>query len=184
VAAPVDTVCLTGASLAGAGLISLVHHRLGIRYPPFAPSTATSTSIVFSVPDDPANLPAGIYDVAVLLTNGSGQVLQSSNSLPLALAPTILAAPAPVVVSNAQGTLVTIACDPQALPNQSVSLALGATAVPAQTFDTPTATLSFQFPALSPGSYLARLRLDGVESPIAVDWTATPPALSGPFVTL
>ena len=184
VAAPADTVTVTGEFLAGASLISLMHQRLGIRYPPFVPSSVTGSSIVFTVPNDPANLPAGIYNLTVLFTNGSGQVLQTTNSLPLALAPTILASPAPVVVINAQGTLVTIACGPQALPNQSVSLALRETAVPAQTFDAPTATLSFQFPKLPAGSYLVRLRVDGVESPIAVNWSATPPTFSGPFVTV
>jgi hypothetical protein len=184
VAAPGDTVTVTGEFLTGASLISLVHQRLGIRYPPFAPSTVTDTSIVFTVPNDPAKLPAGIYNLTVLFTNAGGLVRQSTNSLPLALAPTILASPAPVVVTNALGTLVTISCGPQALPNQSVSLALGGTAVAAQTFDAPTATLSFQFPKLSPGSYLARLRVDGVESPIAVDWSATPPTFSGPLVTV
>jgi hypothetical protein len=183
-AAPGDTVTVTGEFLAGASLISLVHQRLGIRYPPFAPSTVTGTSIVFTVPNDPANLPAGIYNLTVLFTYGSGQVLQSNNSLPLALAPTILASPAPVVVTNASGTLVTLSCGPHALPNQSVSLALREIAVAAQTFDVPTATLSFQFPKLSAGSYLARLRVDGVESPIAVNWSATPPTFSGPLVTV
>jgi hypothetical protein len=184
VAAPGGAVTVTGEFLTGASLICLVHQRLEIRYPPFAPSAVTGTSIVFTVPNDPAKLPAGIYNLTILFTNAGGPVLQSTNNLALALAPTILASPAPVVVTNALGTLVTISCDPQALPNQSVSLALGGTAVVAQSFDAPTATLSFQFPALSHGSYLARLRVDGVESPIAVNWSVTPPTFSGPFVTI
>jgi hypothetical protein len=182
--APGDTVTVTGQFLAGANQMALANQRLGIRYPPFAPSTVTGVAITFTVPEDPANLPAGVYSLSALFTNGSGLVLQSTNSLPIALAPTIRATPAPTVVTNASGTLVTLSCDPQALPNQSVSLALGGTAAPARTFDAPTATLSFQFPTLPPGSYLARLRVDGVESPVAVNWAATPPTFAGPFVTV
>ena len=85
-------------------------------------------------------------------------------------------------MANASGTLVTLSCDPQALPNQSVSLAMGGTAAPARTFDAPTASLSFQFPTLPAGSYLARLRVDGVDSPVAVNWAATPPTFAGPFI--
>jgi hypothetical protein len=182
--APGDTVTVTGQFLAGFNQVALNNPRLGIRYPPFAPSVVTDRSIAFTVPNDPANLPAGVYSLAVLFTNGSGLVLQSSNTLPLALAPTIRAIPAPTAVTNALGTLVTLSCDPQALPNQSASLALGGTAAPAQAFDAPTATLNFQFPTLSPGSYLARLRVDGVESPVAVNWAATPPTFAGPFITV
>ena len=144
----------------------------------------TGTSINFKVPEDPTKLPAGVYALSVLFTNGSGQVIQSTNSLPMALAPRILAAPPPTVVTNTQGPLVTLHCDPQALPNQNVYLALGATSVPAQTFDLPAPVLSFQFPKLTPGSYLARLRVDGVDSPVAVNFAVNPPVFTGPFITV
>jgi hypothetical protein len=180
--APGDTATVTGQFLSGATRIALVNQRLGIRYPPFAPAAVTGISISFTVPNDPPDLPAGVYDLSVLFTNGSGLVVQSTNSLPIALAPRIKTVPAPTVAANASGTLVTLSFDPLARPNQSVYLALGGTAVPAQPFGAPTATLSFQFPTLTPGSYLARLRVDGVDSPVAVDFTATPPTFTGPFV--
>ena len=101
------------------------------------------------------------------------------------LVPTIAAVPAPIVTPNAAGFLVTVNCNPAVLPNQSVSLALGATSAPAQNFDTPTAVLTFQFPsALTSGPYLARLRVDGVESPVSVNWLAIPPVFTGPWVTV
>ncbi len=181
-AAPGDAVTVTGQALGGASLIALNNGRLGIRYPPFPPSAATDLSVSFVVPEDPTNLSAGVYSLSVLFTNGSGQVVRSTNSVPLAIAPKILTVPAPTAVTNASGTLVTLSCDPQALPNQSVSLAMGGTAAPARTFDTPTASLSFQFPTLPAGSYLARLRVDGVDSPVAVNWAATPPTFAGPFI--
>jgi len=184
-AAPGDSVTVTGESLAGASQVALSNQRLGIQYPPFPPSNVTNNSVSFTVPNDPANLPAGIYSVSVLFTNGGGSAVRSSNSLPMAIAPAILAVPAPTAVANADGTLVTLSCNPQVLPNQSVSLIMGATAVPAQLFEAATATLTFQFtPALASGSYLVRLQVDGVVSQVAVNWSATPPTFIGPMVTV
>jgi hypothetical protein len=188
---PGDTVTATGESLGGAALVALTNQRLGIQYPPFAPAKVTESSVSFVVPDDPANLPAGIYSLSVLFTDSAGLVIESTPSVPMSLAPKILSSPAPTAVANASGTLVTLSSTPQALPNQSVSLALSgtspglaATSVPAQTFDAPTATLSFQFPTLPHGSYLAQLQVDGVSSPVGVNWSATPPTFSGPFITV
>ena len=62
---------------------------------------------------------------------------------------------------------------------------MGATAVAAQPFTAATATLAFLFtPALAKGAYLARLQIDGVVSPVAVNWSATPPTFTGPMVTV
>jgi hypothetical protein len=119
----------------------------------------------------------------MLFTDVGGRILQSTNSVPMAVAP-MIAAPVPTVVPNAEGLLVTVHCDPEVLPNQSASFALGATMVPAQVFDALTAVLSFQFPTLAGGTYLARLRVDGVDSPVTVDWAAVPPVFTGPWVTL
>jgi hypothetical protein len=183
-AAPGDTVTVTGQSLSGATQVALVNGRLGINWPPFAPATVTDTAVTFVVPDQPTSLPAGVYTLTLLFTNASGAVIGTTNSLPMPLAPAILTTPTPTGTANSSGTLVSLSCKPQALPNQSVSLILGSSSVPATAFEAATAALTFQFPTLAAGSYLARLRIDGVESPIAVNWTATPPTFTGPFVTI
>jgi hypothetical protein len=180
---PGDTVTVGGQFLAGANQIALSNPRLGVRYPPFAPTAVTPESITFTVPVDSANLPAGGYSLTALFTTG-GLVAQSTNSLPIGLAARIRTAPPPTVTTNAAGTLVTLSFDPLARPNQTIFLALGGTTAPAQPFTTPVATLSFQFPHLASGSYLARLRVDGVDSPVVVNWNVTPPAFTGPFVTV
>ena len=185
-AAPGDTVTVTGQSLSGATQVSLVNSRLGIQWPPFAPATVTNSAITFVVPDEPATLPAGVYSLTILFTSG-GAVVGSTNSLPMPLAPAILASPVPTGTANASGTLVSLSCKPQALPNQSVTLILGSTSAAATEFEAATAALSFQFPTLASGSYLARLRVDGVESPVGVNWTPTPPGppvFTGPFVKI
>jgi len=182
-AAPGDTVVLSGDTLTGVGTIRLSNQRLGIQYPPFAPLTNSGSSLSFTVPNDPPNLPACTYDVTVQFSDGSGKVLQLLNSLPVA--PTILSSPAPTAVANTSGTLVTLSCNPQARPNQNVTLLLGVNTVAAQPFTAAAGTLTFQFsPALASGTYLARLQIDELVSAVAVNWSAMPPVFTGPMVTV
>ncbi len=183
-AAQGDTVTLIGQSLAGAGLIALSNPRLGIQYAPFAPATGNAGAITFVVPTDPANLPAGHYNVSVLFEGSQGSVVGSSNSLPIWLAPSIPSPPTVTITTNASGTLVTIGVAPAVLPNQTVYLALNGTSAAAQTFETASSTLSFQFPTLAAGQYLARLQVDGVPSQIGVNWNLAAPAFTGPYVTV
>ena len=138
-----NNVSVTGLGLSGANRVALTNQRLGVQYPPFAPLTVSDSSVSFTVPNDAANFPAGAYSLSMLFTNAGGQIVQSTNPIPISIAPTIAAAPAPTVVANAAGRLVTIHCNPEVLPNQSVSLALGAT-LSALVFDVRTPVLSFQ----------------------------------------
>ena len=149
-AAPGDAVTITGQFLSGASLVSLTNQRLGLRYPPFAPTSVSGSSISFTVPNDPANLPAGVYNVAMLFVDTGGLVTRSTQEPADRPCAAIRTSPAPTVATNAAGTIVTVTFDPVARANQSVSLALGGTGVPAQTFDVPSASLSFQFPCWLP----------------------------------
>lgn len=178
-----DTVTVSGENLTGFNLVALSNARIAVEYPPFAPLSATQTAVQFKIPSDPANLPAGAYSLSMLLVDSGGRVVQSTNAIAMPIAPAIVA-PAPTVASNAAGLLVTIHCAPEVRPSQAVSLALGATMAPAQTFSAQTSVLSFQFPALAAGNYLARVRVDGVESPVSVNWAAVPPVFTGPWVTV
>jgi hypothetical protein len=186
-AAPGDTVTLAGQSLSSAILIKLTNPQLGVEVPLFAPLTINDRAVTFAAPDQPASIPAGIYNAAVLIADPSGQT-GSTNSLLFPLAPTILGAPPPAAATNNAAnpptTTVTLSCKPQVLPQQSVTLILGSHMAAATGFATATSALTFVFPALPPGSYLARLRVDGVESPINVNWNATPPSFQGPFITV
>jgi hypothetical protein len=179
-ALPGDTVTVTGQFATGTVQVVLVHQRLGTQ-PPITPSSVTSGSVSFLVPN---NTPAGNYTLSVIVANASGVVMQNTMSMPIALAPTIPSPSSATAAANTAGTLVTLTVNPQVVPGQTVSLALGGTTAPAQPFTTPTTTLSFQFPTLSHGSYLARLRVDGVDSPVAVNWSAIPPSFTGPFITV
>jgi hypothetical protein len=181
---PGDPVTVTGESLGGVTKLALANERLGIEYP-FAPQNVTSTSIAFVVPEDPTKLPAGDYSLTALFTNSGGTVLQSTNSVPMPVAPKILASPAPTATSTATQTTVALSCDPQVLTNQSVALIMGGTSVAAQPFTAATSKLSFQFaPRLAAGPYIARLQVDGVVGPVGVNWKVTPPVFTGPTVTV
>jgi Pvc16 N-terminal domain len=181
-AAQGDMVSVTGQSLGGANRVSLSNPRLGINYPPFAPASTTSSLLTFKVPTDPSNLPAGVYNLSAQFTDTvSNAVILSTNPIAFPIAPTVVGTP--TSTNNAAGTLVSLTCAPDVLPSQAVSLALGSNSAPAQTFDSQTNTLSFQFPTLS-GKFLVRLRVDGVDSPVGVDWNAKPPVFTGPFVTI
>lgn len=183
-----DTVTVTGQSLNGASLISLVNPRIGINFPPFAPTTVTNNSLTFAVPNSPLGLPPGTYDLSALFTDASGNVVLSTNKLALEVAPTVSGTP--TTANNAAGTLVSLTCAPDVVPGQSVSLSLGSQTggtsltAPAQIFDTQTNSLSFQFPTLAAGTYLMVLTVDGVNSPVQVNFAVTPPVFTGPFLTI
>jgi hypothetical protein len=176
-----DTVTVNGRSLSGASLVALSNSRLGIKYPPFSITTASDGVVTFKVPNDSANLPAGVYNLMILFTDTGGNVTLATNTVPLGIAPTVSGTP--TTSSNAAGTLAKLTCVPDVLPSQTVSLALGSTSAPALPFETKTNSLSFQFPTLS-GKLLIRLRVDGVDSPIGVNWKVTPPVFTGPWVTV
>jgi hypothetical protein len=182
-AAAGDTVTVIGENLIGFNRVALADPRLNIEYPPFVPLLVTQDAVTFKVPNDPANLPAGAYSLAMLLTDAGGRVMQSTNPIGMPIAPAIVA-PAPTVAPNAAGLLVTLHCAPDVRPKQNASLALGATTAPARVFHLSTSVLTFQFPALAAGKYLARLRVDGVESAVSVNWAAVPPVFTGPWVTV
>jgi type 1 fimbria pilin len=185
-ALPGDTVTVTGEFLAGAGQVTLSNQRLGVRPPPISPSAITNTSLEFTVPNDPANFPAGFYDLSAQFLDSTGKVVQNTNSLLLPVAPAVKLATVHAVsnvVNGVPGTLVSLDCNPDVRPMQNVSLILGGAAAPALDFAAVTSALSFQFtPALPSGPQLIRLQVDGVTS--LVNWQASPPAFTGPKVTI
>ncbi len=188
-AALTQQVTLTGQSLANVALVRLTNQRFGFTYQPdITPSTVTSTSIVFNLPNDPTTLPAGVYMVACLFTDASGDVINKTNTLPLGIAPAIdMTVTPPVVTNDASGTTVTVNATPFLQQQQTISLSMGGASAPAQLFTPPTTIspqVSFLFPTpgLAAGIYVIRLQVDGVES--AVTWTASPPGFTSPLVTV
>jgi hypothetical protein len=74
---------------------------------------------------------------------------------------------------------ITLTCTPQIRPNQTVALILGQHESPAQPHEAQTAEVSFVFEGLAGeglagGTYLARLRVDGVDS-VFINRAVAPP---------
>jgi hypothetical protein len=200
-AAFTDTVTVTGEFLRGVSQLSLSNSRHEVEFP-VAVINVTETSLQF-VPGSqtkyPGGVPPGIYDLVAQFTDSTGTtVLQSSNSLPIGLAPT-LPAQAQTATLNSDGSYTLPAnFTPAVWQGQTVSLSLSSTQppVPPATLYSVTApapaftgnsstSLNFNFPAgLPAGPLLGRLDVDGVSSQVQVDWSQHPPVFTGPMVTI
>jgi len=173
-AAPTDTVTVTGENLSGVTQVLLTNARYGVQYTvPAASATATSFTFV------PNHTLAGVYDFAAQITDVSNAILQTTNTLPIALAPVLPKQNAMVV-----GNQVTVTFNPNAAEGQTVLLALGSSTAPALPFSGNVGSLNFAFPTLPSSPAIGRLQVDGVSSQVEVDWTAQPPTFTGPMVTL
>ena len=164
-------VTVEGDLLTGARRVHLVDRRLD-----------RSAQIDIALPDDPqkftftvpATVSVGTYDLTIEIRRTATAPVQTTNRLPLTVAPRMTNLP--LTVTRAGGTAtVTVDCVPSVQAGQPVSLILGTREVSAKAPSAPTAQLRFQVPEAQPGKYLARLRVDGVES-VVVDRTKTPPA--------
>ena len=168
-----DTVTVSGTGLANAVGVFLSNAYLGIQFGPIAPSPVTNTSLQFVLPNVPSGLgasppptplPAGVYSLSVQVQPPGFSRPVSSNSLPLAVAPQITSA-LPASVTGASFTLKPT-CSPSLLPRQQVSFIVGSQEVLAVPFQFTTNAPTFNFANVASGTYLVRLRVDGIDSPI------------------
>lgn len=168
-----DTVTVSGTGLANAVGVFLSNAHLGIQFGPIAPSPVTNTSLQFVLPNvppglsaspPPTPLAAGVYLLSVQVRPAGFSTPVSSNSLPLAVAPQITSA-LPASVTGVSFTL-NPTCSPALLPRQQVSLILGSQEILAVPFQFTTNTPTFNFANVAPGTYLVRLRVDGIDSHI------------------
>jgi uncharacterized protein DUF4255 len=173
-----DTVTIKGHALADpAPRVLVVNDKFGIRETVAPTGASSDTGLQFilppTLPSNPAaSWPVGAYQLSVILLPGQPKQV-TTNALSLIIAPTITT-PLPMAVPSVGGTVtVNLACAPPVLQEQSVQLTLGATQVAAQQLTATTSNLTF-VTNLGAGSYLARLRVDGVDSFI-VDRSVDPP---------
>ena len=135
-----------------------------------------------SVAEQPAVLAAwgvGVYSVS-LRTEQPGAPTLSTNAVPVALSPRIAATP--LAASAGAAIDLAIACTPRLHPLQHAGarLLLGSDELLPTTIATPAdtsqpSTLHFSLPGLPAGTYLLRLRVDGIDSlPIVI--TGSPPS--------
>ena len=174
-----DTLTLRGHHLIAAATRVLFEHRRLDEPLVLTPlAEGTSQEIAVTLPADAqaaADWPAGLYQVAVEVTEGDGDV-RTTNTRPLTLAPEILSiSPNPVARDADDTATLTITCRPQVRPAQRVAVLVGGRAVPPQPFGAATDTLTVAVTDAEAGDFFLRLRVDGVDSLIVADYTATPP---------
>lgn len=171
-----DQVTITGEFLDGASRVVLTNARQNVRLMSNA-INVTATSVQFVVPPDAAlaPCPAGGYTAAVEFDDPLGNVIQTTNALPFAVAAVLQLAPPPGVAATATQTTVTAIFSPVARPNQTVTLSIGNRTATATPFTAAANTLQFVFtPPLPLGKQLARLVVDGAPAQVSVNWPAAP----------
>ena len=125
-----------------------------------------ATKLEFTIPANrAADFPAGIYKVAARIKLPSEAEPRLSNQLGLIVAPHV--DNLPQTINSGGGTAnITLNFTPEVRAGQSVRLVLGTSEFAPQSFTAPVATLDFQIPNAPLGDHLARLRIDGIDSPI------------------
>ena len=159
-----NSVIVKGNSLGSATGVFLSNAHLGIQHPIIVPTQVAASTIQFVVPVDPTGLPAGVYSLSIQVQPAGVPTPISTNSLPLAVAAQITSG-LPASIAGPSFTLKP-ACSPPVLSSQDVSLVLGTRQVPADPFSNSTSAPTFAFAGVLPGTYLVRLRVDGIESPV------------------
>lgn len=149
-----------------------------------------------SIADDPDAMHqwrVGIYRISLKVTNPSAPSFRS-NAMPIALAPIIKIDP-PLVQPVSAGSEVGLTCTPRLTPQQekSVRVIFGDQELITKTVTTPVniggqphkpTSITFEVPktdvsgnVLQPGSYIVRLRVDGIDS-IPIKLSGSPTQLS------
>jgi hypothetical protein len=147
-----------------------------------SPDSRTATTITVTLPDNqPETWPVGVYTVSAVLNPESGSPV-TTNKLSFLLAPKMtnlpiddayrVADPDPGFESHVN---LAVECIPHIRPGQSVSLRLwGYRDFEADAFPDPTDSLNFEIKEPRLGTFVAQLRVDGIDS-LLVDRSETPP---------
>jgi hypothetical protein len=169
-----QTAQLLGAKLSGTAQGILLKHSswdAAVEVPPAG--TPTDTEIDVTLPNVPASWPAGFYLASALVQRPSEAYRRATNAQPLMVAPTITSA---LPLTATVGSTLALSCSPEVLPSQRASLFVGDREVPAQVHAALTSSLHFTLPPDLAGSYFIRLRVDGIDSQLVLDYSAATPA--------
>ncbi len=172
-----EGITLEGDRLAGTSrAVLLANDRFAIEQAVAVPDGDAEGSIAFTIPmAAAADFPVGVYRVAARLVRSAEADARETNRVALTIAPNLGGLPA-VVVRDGGGTAAfTVNFVPALRAGQTVTLVLGQQAYAPEPFTPPVTALDFVIPNAPAGDHLARLRIDGIESPI-IDRAATPPA--------
>jgi hypothetical protein len=138
-------------------------------------SGGNATRLEFTIPTTrAADFPAGIYRVSARIQPPGEPQPRLTNQIALVVAPTVTNLPRP---GSRVGGTANFPLDvvPELRAGQTVSLVLGGDEHAPLAVNAPTAQLAFAVANAPAGDPLARLRIDGVDSPI-INPEAAPPA--------
>lgn len=180
-----DVLVVEGHKLDGTNLaIRLTGPRLNQPVELPVASGNTETRLEITIPNTPATLPAGFYSLALLVQRPGETFRRTTNELPLTLAPQITTAlPATFVRGGNGEATIALTVQPEVQAAQRVALLLGDLESVGQPRTSQTATVSFVIRDAIPGTFLVRLRVDGVDSEV-VNRAATPPEFFNHRVTV
>lgn len=174
-----ETLLLTGAGLTAVDTMARfegLRFKAAIAVAPQAASVPGQLAVTLPAgdPDAWTAWAPGLYALS-LLTSVAGAPALSSNQVGFALAPVITVAP--LTVSAGAFTL-TVTCAPQLRDGQQVRLVFGNRQVQPASFTqganaSEPSTLTFGLEVADAGTYLVRLRVDGVDS-VAVVYGGNP----------
>lgn len=182
-----ENLTLQGHDLSGDSLTAQFSHPLlsapiNVTLTPV--TTDAETEVVVALPNDAAAQAAwvpGFYTVALVVGRSSDPTDKTrvTNELPFSLAPRILSlTPNSSAAAGGDFTL-TVTCGPQVQPPQRASLLFGSHEILADAHAAATNTLTFLISPVTASmagqSFYTRLRVNGVDSLLVVDYTQTPP---------
>jgi hypothetical protein len=171
-----EVIDLVGHHLDGTGrAVLLTNDRFQIEQTIAALGTGGPGLIQFTIPlAQPNDFPVGAYRVGAQVVRPAETEPRQTNRLALTLAPEMTGLPMNVVRDGAETATFNINFRPALRAGQTVTLVLGTQEFAPQAFVPPTTTLSFVIAHAPLGQHLARLRIDGIDSPI-IDLSAEPP---------
>jgi hypothetical protein len=160
------TVKLEGFALDGTQQkVVLTNDRFAIELD-IDPAGGNSREVRFTIDGSlAAQLPAGMYQVAVRVKRPDDSQVRISNRLPLALAPKPLNLPLSIPAPGGAAS-ITVNLQPQARAGQTIRLVLGNTEYASEPITATTSQVAFAITGAKPGEYLTRVRVDGVDSHI------------------
>jgi hypothetical protein len=172
-----EPITLEGHRLAGTSrAVQLANDRFGIDRTVGIADGDDEVRIGFTIsPAQAADFPVGVYRVGARLVRAGESGPRETNRLAMTLAPHLLGLPVVVARDGAGTATFSVSFHPALRSGQSVTLLLGQQAYAPEPFTPPVTTLDFVIADAPVANHLARLRIDGIESPI-IDRAATPPA--------
>jgi len=178
-------VALTGHHLGGASReVILASDRFQVEVVLAASGPDADDRIEFVIPAAQAgDFPVGVYHVTARMIRPTETDPRETNRVALVVAPEITNLPQNVARDGDGDASFTLTFTPAVRQGQRVTLLLGHAEYEPEDFAAPAANLDFVVEDAPAGTFLARLRIDGIESAI-VDRAATPHVFFDQTVTI